>query len=235
MLRNANVKPANAESVHEAAEVLGNGGIVITPTRTNYNVICNPTDESAIAKVFEVKKRTKFGPLTLYIPNAGEAEKYAVIPEDFDRAILDKAWPGELTLIFEKNYPFPDALTMGATTIALTVQGECTCHDIAQEFGPVAMTSANISGQGDIFVTLEKAVEDIGHLVDLVIDAQSDAPAAELDVDNKSNTIIDLTFGKPYLVRLGVYPIEKCREMFPDLNEDSAEYKQLLAERVGRK
>lgn len=232
MLRE-NVKPVSEEVIREAAAILRNGGLVITPTRTNYNLICDPTNADAIAKVFDVKKRTKFGPLTLAISHAEQADRYVKYPEYFDRSVLQELWPGELTVIFEKEYEFPPQLTMGAHTLAVACQGESVLHSIVEAFGaPVACTSANLSGQGDIFVDLDKAVLDIGEQVDLVIDAGSESAAAELDVANKSNSIIDLTFEQPFVVRVGVISVERLSALIPHLNEDTEAYKQRLAARV---
>lgn len=231
-MRQANVKPVSEDVIIEAVNLLKQGGLVITPTRTNYNLICDPTHEEAIAKVFDVKKRTKFGPLTLAISRAEQADEYVKYPEGFDPSVLRELWPGELTAIFWKKFPFPDNMTMGAPTLAVACQGESVLHRIVEAGKPVACTSANISGQGDIFVDLNKAVLDIGEQVDLVIDAGSESAAADLDVENKSNTIIDLTFEVPYLVREGVLPVERLRALIPNLNENTDEYKARLAARV---
>jgi L-threonylcarbamoyladenylate synthase len=230
---NANVKPISPAVIQEAVQILKNGGLVITPTRTNYNLICDPTHEEAVAKVFEVKKRTKFGPLTLALSFAEQAAPYVKYPDFFDPAVLNELWPGELTVIFEKEYPFPANLTMGAPTLATAYQGPSVLHDIIAAYeAPVACTSANLSGQGDIFVDLEKAVLDIGDKVELVIDAGQQSAAASLDVSNKSNTIIDLTFDVPHLVREGVVPVARLQALIPNLNIDTDAYKAKLQARI---
>jgi L-threonylcarbamoyladenylate synthase len=96
---------------------------------------------------------------------------------------------------------------------------------------PIAATSANLSGQGDIFVCLDKAIADIGNDVDLIIDAGA-TPAQHAASADRVNTIIDLTFESPYLVRPGWVGLEQVRKYFPTLRTDVEEYRRLLAQRA---
>ena len=81
---------------------------------------------------------------------------------------------------------------------------------------------------------LAKAIEDIGDLVDLIIDAGP--TAAELaGSGDRVNTIIDLTFDRPYLVRAGWVGLDKVKPYFPDLVTDTARYQQVLAQRVAER
>ncbi|NRD77092.1 threonylcarbamoyl-AMP synthase [Bacillus sp. BRMEA1] len=233
LLQKSNIKKPTFETIQEAAEIIRNGGVVITPTRTNYNVICSPTNKDAINKVFNIKKRNKFGPLTLALATPNWIKEYIEYPENCDQKLLNKVWPAELTLIFNKNYPFPSELTCGADTIGVMVQGNSILQDILIELGsPVACTSANISGQGDLHVDFEKAVNDLGELVDLVIEPEFMPNQLKKNGENMSTTIIDLTFNPPMLVRRGVIPVENMKEVFPNLIEDTDEYKQKLLERM---
>ncbi len=71
------VVPAGDEAVAEAARLLGQGGLVVVPTHTNYNLVCDPEDAAAIRRVFAVKERTKFGPLPLGIADPAAVDRYA--------------------------------------------------------------------------------------------------------------------------------------------------------------
>lgn len=231
-MRKINIKNVCNEVYKEAVSILDNGGLVIVPTRTNYNLICDPTNKVAIEKVMKVKQRKKFGPLTLAIDSIKDINQYVESNEtiNFNFDILKKLWPGELTIIFNKKYPFPDILTMGANTLAVANQGASVLNTLIKKYGkPVGCTSANISGQGDIFVDLDKAKNDLGDKVDLLIAVQSCSPRFISLDGNKSNTIIDLTFEKPYLVRRGMYSVEKIKKLIPSLNENIDEYKVLLS------
>jgi len=229
------VRPESPEVLDEAVAILRRGGLVSTPTRGNYCLVCDPEDDEAVERSFAVKERTKFGPLTLALHEIDAAGEYVEFPPGFDPAVLHRIWPSEVSLIFAKKHPFPERLTCGHSTIALMFHGPCTLQRLLMRYGgPLGLTSGNRSGQGDIRITLEKSVEDLGDKIDLIIAAPSDdeltvSPTSE---QNPSNTIVDLTFGRPLLVRAGVLPTEALVEVFPDLDQDPAVFKRLLAERL---
>lgn len=229
---NAPIIKATGDYRSRAVEVLKAGGLVISPTTTNYNLICDATNESAIQRIFDVKKRVKFGPLPVSLPYPEMADRYVDIPDWVDRSVLTDLLPGEISFVFRQKYPFPDQLTCGLHSVAIS----CTTHPIFRSLvtgvgGPIAATSANLSGQGNIFVPLSKAIEDIGDAVDLIIDAGP--TAAELaGAGDRVNTIIDLTFDVPYLVRPGWVSLDRVLPYFPNLQTDTVLYQALLAQRV---
>jgi L-threonylcarbamoyladenylate synthase len=219
-----------------ALEILKKGGIIISPTTTNYNILCDATNPESVQRVFQAKKRTKVGPLPVSLPYPQLAREYVHIPPWFDSQILEALLPGEISFIFEQKYPFPDQLTCGLRTVSIS----CTTHPLMRSIvigmeGPVAATSANLSGQGDIFVSLEKAISDLGSEVDLIIDSGPTEAQLATHVEHRSNTIIDLTFEPPYLCRKGWIPLSAVFPYFPTLNTDISEYKQRLNERISNK
>jgi L-threonylcarbamoyladenylate synthase len=225
---------AEGRFLGKVLDVLRGGGLAISPTTTNYNLICDATNPQAVEKVFEVKKRTKWGPLPVSLPYPQDAERYVQIPDWFDRTILDRMLPGEISFIFRQKFDFPDRLTCGSRTVAVS----CTTHPVFRSIvvgmgRPMAATSANLSGQGNIFVTLEKAIEDIGELVDVIVDAGPTA-AEVAGQGDRVNTIIDLTFETPYLVRPGWVPLAQVLRYVPNLVSDVGAYQAALRERVAR-
>ncbi|MFI9809397.1 L-threonylcarbamoyladenylate synthase [Streptomyces sp. NPDC052301] len=225
--------PAGPAAVAEAVKVLKDGGLVIAPSATHYGVFCDPENAEAVARVFEAKRRTKFGPLTLAIPDPAEIGKYVKVPEFVDEAVLGKLLPGLITPIFFKDHPFPEQMTMGAPTIGIMCHGRRPQYDITQVFGPIALTSANLSGAGGALVTREQALEDLGSSVDLFVDG---GPVTWDDAagQDQGNTVADFTFDVPYLVRAGRFPTEDLVEIFPNLVTDPAEYKKALTGRMGQ-
>lgn len=224
---------ASDSYLEPALEVLRRGGIIISPTTTNYNILCNAANAKAVARVFEVKQRTKLGPLPVSMPYPHYADRYVYLPEWFDRRILEKLLPGEISFVFWQKYPFPDQLTCGLKTVAVSVTTNPVMRSIVKGMdGPVAATSANKSGQPSVFVSLEKAIADLGDEVDLIIDAgPTEAEAAEWHPD-RVNTIIDLTLDKPWLVRKGWVSLEQALKFFPNLETDIHAYRELLMKRA---
>ncbi|HSK39383.1 MAG TPA: L-threonylcarbamoyladenylate synthase [Arenibaculum sp.] len=223
---------ASGDYLARVLDVMRAGGLVISPTTTNYNLICDATDAAAVERVFTVKRRVKLGPLPVSLPHPDVIGDYVDIPDWFDRSILGAMLPGEISFIFRQKYPFPARLTCGLGTVAVS----CTTHPVFRSIvvglnRPVAATSANLSGQGNIFVPLEKAEEDIGGEVDLIVDA-GPTEAQLAGAGDRVNTIVDLTFDRPLLVRPGWVPLDRVLGYLPDLNTDTDVYKTLLDARA---
>lgn len=222
-------------SLAEVAGVLGDGGVVVVPSRTNYVLICDAENEGAVSRVFEAKKRTKFGPLTLAVPRIEDTERYVRFPGGFAMAELRRIWPAEVSFIFDLTYPFSPRMTMGANTVAVMYQRSCALNRLLEVFGrPVALTSANLSGQGNFVVTRQKAIDDVGGAVDAVLVNDRDDECVDVEAEgvNPSNTIVDFTFERPYLVRDGAYPPSLLLPVIPDLVLDTDAYKAALAKRL---
>ena len=134
-----NIVKLSAGAIDEAAEVIRAGGLVITPTRTQYNLICDAFNADAIQRVFDVKKRTKFGPLTFSIANPAEAARHVVVPDWVAPDAFERLWPGELTLIFDKACDLPPAFTMGYDTLGVACQGASPLEDIIRDAGHSSM------------------------------------------------------------------------------------------------
>lgn len=229
------VRRETPEVLDEAVAILRDGGLVVTPTCGNYCLVCDPTNPNAIEQSFDVKGRTKFGPLTLALHEVEAVGTYVEYPPGFDPAVLERVWPAEVSFIFEKAFPFPERLTCGHSTIALMFHGPCTLQRLLTRYGgPLGLTSGNLSGQGDIPIGLTKAVGDLGDRVDLIIEAPSadEITATSNSGEHPSNTIVDFTFGRPLLVRVGVLPTRVLLQHFPDLETDPAVFKRMLTERL---
>ncbi|MCU4186324.1 L-threonylcarbamoyladenylate synthase [Acidiferrimicrobium sp. IK] len=229
------VREESPSALREAAAVLRSGGMVVVPSRTNYALVCDYEDPRSIANVFEAKKRSKFGPLTLAIPRISDLEDYVWTVPDFGAAHAEAIWPAEVSFIFAQRRRLPPRMTMGATTVAVMFQRECALRRLLDTYQrPLALTSANLSGQGNITVTREKALEDVGGVVDFFLynDRVDEVVDTKAQGVQPSNTIVDFTFDAPYLVRPGAYPVEKLRPWIPGLIEDPAAYQALLAARL---
>jgi L-threonylcarbamoyladenylate synthase len=173
-------------------------------------------------------------PLPVSLPQPSMIPTYVEVPDGFDRSIFDAMLPGEVSFVFWQRYAFPDQLTCGLHTVAVSV----TTHPVMRSMvvglgGPIAATSANVSGQGNVFIPLARAIEEVGDRVDLIVDAGATAAELAPDHANRVNTIVDLTFDKPRLVRPGWVSLEEVRTYLPDVDDDLDAYKALLAERTG--
>lgn len=230
----ARILEANAESIQTAVDCVRAGGVVILPTSTNYNILCDPFNERAVKKLFEAKQRTKFGPLTLYLSSIEDISTYTLPTAGFEIKIAEALWPGEVSFILYKQARISNAVTCNSSTVAVTVHANPVLNQVIERFGkPLSGSSANLSGQGDIFVTAEKAIADLGDAVDLVLNAGATTAAAHPSA-HKSNSIVDFSFQPPFLVRKGLISTAALEKIIPDLVADPAAYKLRLKERLAQ-
>jgi L-threonylcarbamoyladenylate synthase len=145
----------------------------------------------------------------------------------FIEFLAKRIWAEKISFICWQKPTVPSYVTRGFGTIACTLHQNPIHREIAHYVGtPLAGTSANLTGTGNV-PNVEKAIDHLGSYVDMIIDA------GVSPIDN-ANTIIDFTFEKPILARLGAYPLEKIMEYIPNLiiDKSSDEYKMLAKQRV---
>lgn len=222
--------------IEQALAVYERGGVVICPSTTNYILTCDATNESAVNRIFEIKRRNRqSGPLCVALPDVDALPAYAKLPQNFPQQAVSELLPGEIVFIFNSNYDFPKQLMCGLPTVGITVSPDKDFGRLAKAYGkPLAGTSANISGQGNIFVSLEKALLDIGNDVDLVLDGGPTLAQSFIDHKDRANTIVDFTYGAPWLVRKGFVATDRVLKVFPNLNTDTDAYKERLQQALSK-
>jgi len=109
--------PAN---IVRAVQAMREGGIIVSPTVTNYCLLCDATNPEAVEKVFAAKKRVKLGPLPVQIADPARIREYVILPEGKRRQAVEAMLPGEICFILPQLYPFCERLTCGLGTIAIS-------------------------------------------------------------------------------------------------------------------
>ncbi len=137
----------NISSIHRAAKALKNGEIVAFPTETVYGLGADALNARAVATVFEIKKRPRFDPLIVHI---GEPDWVFHYAEEVPRQaveLLNKFWPGPLTLILKKKAVMPDIVTAGLSTVGIRMPAHPVALQLIRSLGgPIAAPSANPFG-----------------------------------------------------------------------------------------
>lgn len=193
------------ENIKLASEVLKNGGVIVCPTDCNVGLAVDPQHHEAIDKVYYIKKRPATKPLTLFIEKPEDWEQYGEVSEE-NRTILEKIidafWPGPLNIIVHKKPTVSDKMVCYGNSVSISCMGHPVLQRLLNVYGkPIAMTSANISGQADDrLVDIDTAIEQVGKDVDFILKGESQGTT-------KSSTIIDLT-EKPKIVRKGDITID---------------------------
>ncbi len=160
----------NEEALNKIADSINNGKVIIFPTETVYGIGANGFDEDAIRKLYEIKERPYNKPISLLVNSFSMIEDIAEELSDTERAIIDKFFPGPLTLVVKKNNNIPDILTSGTEYVGVRMPKNKTALRIINAVGvPMATTSTNISGM-DADINFEKAYSDFKDKVDYFID-----------------------------------------------------------------
>ncbi len=153
-----------------AAQALADGAVAIFPTETCYGLGCDATDETAIKRIFEIKKRNKKKALPIIVSNMRMAEQYCYITQPTKR-LIQKFMPGPLTLVVKAKRNLPKALTTNSGKIAFRISGNKIANALSKELGkPIVATSANLEGKKEIYSGKE-AIAKFANCVDVIIDA----------------------------------------------------------------
>ena len=135
-------------SVTEAVQRLQSGGIVAIPTETVYGLAANALRPQSVARVFEAKQRPFFDPLIVHLPDASALPALVRdIPVAAER-LMQRFWPGPLTLVLHKQNIVPDLVTAGLPTVAVRVPNHPMALEILAQCGcTLAAPSANLFGR----------------------------------------------------------------------------------------
>jgi L-threonylcarbamoyladenylate synthase len=160
------VRPSDIE---EVANALKKGEIAIVPTETVYGVAATLSDE-ALAKVFQAKGRSENKPLIVGVADSAMAKKLVLAWPQQAEELVNRFWPGPLTLVLPKTAGIPDLVTAGGETVAVRAPGHhITLRLIEMVGAPLVLTSANRSG-GSLPRSATEAVAQIGMEVAYVLD-----------------------------------------------------------------
>ncbi|EWY36601.1 hypothetical protein N825_09780 [Skermanella stibiiresistens SB22] len=177
------------ESFAIAARCVADGGVVIAPSDTNLALTLDPWNDAAIARAFAIKRRPPNQALTLFVHDPEEWRDYAEVEDagPIDR-VVGRFWPGPLNIVVPRNGKVPDTIVRGGPTVAIGCIANAALRGLLAHLGrPVAMTSANLSGQADgVLVDMALALAQVGDAVDYIL-------AGAPDGTTKSSTILDLS------------------------------------------
>ncbi|AIY84676.1 MAG: threonylcarbamoyl-AMP synthase [Clostridium baratii] len=200
------------ECIKEAAEVIKNGGVVAFPTETVYGLGANALKEECVKKIFVAKGRPQDNPLIVHVASKNIDEYVKNIP-DVANKLIDKFWPGPLTLILEKRNIIPMETSANLDTIGIRMPSNKIAMELIKESGvPIAAPSANISGRPSP-TNIERCVEDLKGRVDYIL-------GGEISEVGLESTIVDCTVYPPMVLRPGGITLEMLREVDENIEID---------------
>ena len=189
-------------SLQETIETLQAGDLAVIPTDTVYGLAAGLSG-AAISRIFEAKGRPESKPLPVLVGSLEQAESVAIV-DDRARRLAQRFWPGPLTLVLTRAIGFD--VDLGGDekrTVAVRVPKHRLALDVLRAVGPLAVTSANLSGAPPA-ATISEARDAFG-----------DAVAAYLDggrCTGLPSTIVFLA-GERRILREGALPQEQIAQM----------------------
>jgi L-threonylcarbamoyladenylate synthase len=179
-----------------AAAVLRRGGVVAFPTETFYGLGAAALDAVAVARVFVIKGRPESKPLAVLVDAPAMVSAVAADVPAVARALMERHWPGALTLVLRAAPGVPEAVTAGTGTIGVRVSSHAVARGLVQALGaPVTAPSANPSGAAPP-TTAAGVLDYFDGDLDLVLDA-GPTPGG------LASTVLDVTVEPPRLIRPG--------------------------------
>lgn len=198
-----------------AAQIIKNGGLVGLPTETVYGLGANGLDVDAVAKIFVAKGRPSDNPLILHLAEASEIDRYCIHIPDCARTLIEKFWPGPLTIVLKASGIVPKRTTGGLDTVAVRCPANAVTRQIIRLAGvPIAAPSANLSGKPST-TTAQHVLHDMNGRIDAVVDGGPSSVGLE-------STIVDLSGDCPRLLRPGGITPEQLVAALGELTVDEA-------------
>jgi L-threonylcarbamoyladenylate synthase len=206
--------PASVAEASEAArEAITDGECIVLPTDTVYGIGVDAFSAEAVQRLLDAKKRGRDMPPPVLIGDPVLFRTLAADVPQTAQALVDRHWPGALTVICRIQPSLQMDLGDTEGTIALRVPDHELARDILRRTGPLAVSSANISGQ-PAALTCDEAIDQLGDSVSVYLDG------GPLGGAGGSSTIVDFTRRDDgEVLRRGAISLETLRETAPSLRQ----------------
>ncbi|MCR1951759.1 MULTISPECIES: L-threonylcarbamoyladenylate synthase [unclassified Clostridium] len=198
----------------EAADIIYNGGVVAFPTETVYGLGANALNDEAVEKIFNAKGRPQDNPLIVHVSSKDISGLVKEVPEIAQR-LIDRFWPGPLTIILNKKEIIPNRTSANLDTIGVRMPNNNIALKLIELSGcPIAAPSANISGRPSP-TEVERCIEDLNGRIDYIIGGEKSNVGVE-------STIVDCTVNPPMVLRPGGITLEMLQEVCKEIEIDKA-------------
>jgi len=187
------------QALDRAISILQGGGLIALPTDTVYGLAADVWNGEAVSKLYEVKSRSELKSVPVLVSGEAAIEEVAARPSERVRALAAEFWPGALTMVVERKIELPSEVS-ATGTVGLRAPDHEFALTLIRKFGPLAVTSANRSGQPNSTAAVQ-VIETLSGSVDLVVDGGEIAGGVP-------STVVDLTVSPPALLRQGPISIE---------------------------
>ena len=203
------MKTKITQSPSLAARYILHGETVAFPTETVYGLGANAFNKDAVQRIFEAKERPPDNPLIVHIPAIHQLEQVARAIPSMAAVLIDKFFPGPLTVILPKSDRVPSIVTAGLDTVGVRMPKNPVALQFLRACGvPVAAPSANLSGNPSP-TTWQAVRTDLDGRIGCILKADPTQVGLE-------STVVDCTGSRPLVLRAGAVTLEQLRELIPE-------------------
>ncbi|MBN1945521.1 MAG: threonylcarbamoyl-AMP synthase [Bradymonadales bacterium] len=184
----------------EAAQVLASDGLICLPCGANYRIVANLASENAVQNLFQSKHRTQNAPSLAFVADREMLERITVALDPLARRLIDKFWPGHLTLLVEPRLNLSKKLVRRITKVngklGVRVPTNAVARTLVRTFGgPLLVSSANIERKKGAYSPAQVRKNFVNR-IDLFLDAGDLAPVPP-------STVVDIAGEQIRIVRPG--------------------------------
>lgn len=202
------------KDIEKAGKVINRGGLVAFPTETVYGLGADGLNETAVKKIYAAKGRPSDNPLILHTSDMEMTEKVGYINEKA-KAIIEKFWPGPLTVIVKKKEIVSNAVSAELDTVAIRMPKNKIARELIKTANtPIAAPSANISGRPST-TRFEDVYADLDGRIDMIIKSDN----SDIGIES---TIVDTTAEIPIILRPGGITYEMLKTVLPNITEEKS-------------
>ena len=196
--------------IDEAARLIQAGEVVAFPTETVYGLGGNARDPIAIQKIFAAKERPADNPLIVHIAQTEDLDGIADEVNNNAKKLMEKFWPGPLSLVLKKHVSIPNITTAGLGTVVVRLPRHSIAQALIRAAGvPIAAPSANRSGRLSP-TRASHVIKDLDGRIPLIIDGDDIEYGLE-------STIVDCTIEPPTILRPGSVTLEQLQSIVPNI------------------
>ncbi|MFN2562843.1 MAG: L-threonylcarbamoyladenylate synthase [Jatrophihabitans sp.] len=197
------------DAIRSAAFAVSNGELVVLPTDTVYGLGADAFDSTAVADLLRVKGRGRDMPVPVLVGSWTTIDGLVSVVDSRTRDLIEAFWPGGLTLVVNHAPSLSWDLGDSGGTVAVRMPLHPVAIELLEETGPMAVSSANRHGQP----AAQTAAEARAQLGDDVAVYLEDGQVR----GGVASTIVDVTGGRPQILRLGALDADTLREVVPDI------------------
>ncbi|MDA0567156.1 threonylcarbamoyl-AMP synthase [Streptomonospora sp. S1-112] len=191
------------DGIADAASSVRRGELVVLPTDTVYGIGTDAFSPGAVSGLLQAKGRGRDMPPPVLVGSVRAAQALIEDLGNYGQDLIEEFWPGPLTIVCTAAQSLSWDLGDTKGTVAVRMPMHPVALDLLKEVGPMAVSSANLSGQ-PAAITAQDAEKMLGDSVAVYLDG---GPCA----DQTPSTIVDLTYAVPRVLRDGAIPVERLR------------------------